>query len=521
MPKSRNGNTVTIARQAGPARPEIEIYESAPISHGVDLRQGEGTPIGTTFAPGRFGRIFPEFTRFPTNITDPLQFFAALAALGESMHATPSDDGPIPAGYTYLGQFIDHDITFDPTPLNEQVIDPLAVFNFRTPKLDLDCLYGAGPAGSPFLYRRNDPAKFIVGATVPSFPPGIPEQSLPNDLPRVVRSGFVAPGRDPNVRTDDNTGFALIGDPRNDENLVVAQLHLAILKFHNTIVDQLRAGGVPPDLLFSEARRLVTWHYQWVVLHDFLRRILDPAVLDDVLANGRHFYLPAGEAFIPLEFSVAAYRLGHSMVRDLYDYNGVFTSATLDLLFTFTGLSGTTAPIPTNWVIDWRRFVEVDPTVTPNMARQLDARIAPALGNLPGTPPGTPGSLAVRNLFRGAKMGLPSGQQVAAKLGVTPLTPAELSAGQQADVVTGPGFDVHSPLWWYILKEAELTQQSARLGAVGSRLVAEVFVGLLDLDPTSFRSQQPDFQPTLGPVVGQFTLADLLTVVGELNPIGL
>jgi hypothetical protein len=264
----------------------------------------------------------------------------------------------------------------------------------------------------------------------------------------------------------------------------------------------------------------VTWHYQWVVLHDFVARILDPAVLADVLLNGRQFYLPPGEAFIPLEFSVAAYRLGHSMVRDLYDYNRVFPNATLDLLFTFTGLSGSTAPIPTNWVIDWRRFVDVDPTVTPNAALKLDANITSALANLPGTPPGIPGSLATRNLFRGVKMGLPSGQQVAAKLGVTPLTPAELSAGEQGNVVSGPGFDVHSPLWWYILKEAELTQSGERLGAVGSRLVAEVFVGLLDLDPTSFRSQQPDFQPTLGPVPGQFTLADLLAFVGELNPLG-
>jgi hypothetical protein len=329
-------------------------------------------------------------------------------------------------------------------------------------------------------------------------------------------------------------GFALIGDPRNDENLVVAQLHLAFLKLHNVVVDRLTAAGVPPDRVFMEARRTVTWHYQWIVLHDFLRRVIDPAVLRTVLDGGRRFFLFGEYAFIPVEFSAAAYRLGHSMVRAEYSYNRVFNpgpihlgTATLARLFQFTGQSGQEVPVPSNWIIDWRRFFDGLPKVPGfdthfNRSRRLDPFVTGALHDLP-LPDTEPDlrSLPVRNLLRGASLGLPSGQAIARRMRLPALTPADVATGPDGRVAREQGLDQESPLWFYVLKEAQKLEGGLRLGPVGSTILAEVFVGLLQGDPASFLYRDPAWTPTLpGATPGCFTMADLLTLVGELNPLG-
>ena len=492
-------------------------------SHG-HIPRGTEVPSGSTFKPGMFGRLFPDLPRFEPGDE-------ALVALGEAMvdprqgqllDAAGNNDA-VPAGFTYLGQFIDHDVTLDLTSLGEKNTDPQATINFRTPSLDLDCLYLLGPNGSPYLYQRNDKDLFELGLTGPSTGGEAPDTPLPNDLPR-----------GPN-------GFALIGDHRNDENLIVAQLHVAMLKFHNAVVARVRQAGPPPELnVFAEARRIVRWHYQWIVIHDFLMRVADPAVVNDVLDNGRTFY-SFGEfgPFIPVEFSVAAYRFGHSMVREDYSYNrnfapqgppvppdqqGLVFSSPLGLLFEFTGLSGTTQPAPINWVIDWRRFFAIPGAeqflTTPT--RKINALLTEQLHELPG-PPDMSASLAARNLLRGKKMGLPTGQAVAGAMGMQDqiLTQAELGSGPDGAVAATHGFDVNSPLWWYLLKEAEVKGGGAHLGPVGSRIVAEVFVGLLDGDPSSFRRQQPGWTPELpAATAGTFTMADLLTFVNEINPLG-
>lgn len=276
------------------------------------------------------------------------------------------------------------------------------------------------------------------------------------------------------------------------------------------------------------------------MLHDFLRRILDPNQIDRVLTKGRRFYKFKHQPFIPVEFSAAAYRLGHSMVRENYDFNRVFTlpsittdsklaNATLQFLFEFTARSGdpnTPPPIglnptlPSNWIIDWRRFFDLDPAIPVGLSRKLDPYLARPLTNLPNVPP--PNSLAIRNLLRGRSLGLPSGQSVAWYMGFQPLSPAEIaSAGPDGAIAKELGFHVETPLWFYILKEAELQGGGKRLGEVGSRLVAEVFIGLLESDSSSFLAQNPAWKPTLpAKVAGQFTMADLLTFVKDLNPIG-
>jgi hypothetical protein len=442
----------------------------------------------------------------------------ALVQLGRTMtepvdlvDAARGDNRSIPGGYTYLGQFIDHDITFDTTPLPERAVDPSALRNFRTPKLDLDSVYGLGPAAQPYLYERTrsgvDRVRFVIGRNAPSSDEKNQALAdLPNDLPRSGR------------------GDALIGDPRNDENLIVAQLHLAFLKFHNRVAD------LNPGMGFAEIRQIVTWHYQWIVLNDFLPRIVHPDELKRVLADGPTYFEFANEPFMPIEFSAAAYRL-HTMIRESYDYNRVFgprapqRPATLDLMFQFTGFSGTggSVPVPSAWVIDWRRFFAFDGEPAPaNLSRLFDAKLTPALNRLGGDSDDLQ-RLAVRNLLRGAALGLPSGQDVAAALDLADRTlypEAIANTGDDGKAAAESGLHRQTPLWYYLMKEAEIIGEGQRLGPVGSRIVAEVIVGLLKGDQGSFLAAHPTFRPELPAATpGTFNMTDLLNLVGEVNPL--
>ena len=231
-----------------------------------------------------FGRLFPDLE--PLFTSDDL--IAALGRPGGLMDTNrASPDSDIPAGYTFFSQFVDHDITLDTTSKldSDWVQDVKKLPNLRSPSLDLDCVYGFGPEASPHLYD-GDSGKLLTG-----------NDTNPNDLARA------------------KDGTALIGDPRNDENIFVSQLQLVFLRFHNKLID---AG-----LEFEEAQRQARYHYQYIVLHDFLRNICDPEVYHFALENlYRHNYplkfFPDehGKIHMPVEFSVAAYRFGHSMVRN-------------------------------------------------------------------------------------------------------------------------------------------------------------------------------------------------------------
>lgn len=417
-----------------------------------------------------FGRLFGD--ELPSFTPDA----AKLIDLGNAM----VDDGSgsnsaTPAIYTYFGQFVDHDVTFDITPLSTNLANIANRKNFRDPSLALDSVYGAGPAANPFLYQR-DAEKFLIGRTA---------GNQPNDLPRLSNK------------------FAVIGDPRNDENLLVAQVHLAFMKAHNRIYDSIATGTGTVQSDFELAHESLAWHYQWILVNDFLKRILDEEVLNrTVLYGPSHFDVE--NPSMPIEFSVAAYRFGHTMVRANYDFNNNFPNSSLGQLFSFTG-GGGSAPIPDSWIIDWDRFVN-DPPATMNFARKFDPYLARPLGNLPGL---TPSSLAVRNLLRGRALGLPSGQAVATYLGAELLTEAELTTGPEKDAVEAGGFQTETPLWYYILKEAEVKGAGEKLGKVGSTIIAEVFVGLLLADESSYLSKNPGWQPTL-------TLTDGTTKVDTL-----
>jgi Animal haem peroxidase len=454
--------------------------------------------------------------------------------------------GTLPAGFTYLGQFIDHDLTFDVTEVafgENLTVEELQ--QARSPSLDLDSLYGRGPGrrGSRKFYEA-DRARLKVGTTAAAGGSGNENVDLVGfDLPRVTTIG--AP--------------ALIPDRRNDETLAVAQTHLAMIRFHNRVVARLAGQGVPATELFRRARTLVVRHYQWMIRTDFLPRIVAPAIVEDVFTNGRKVFEvgapPASLPTMPIEFSIGAYRLGHSMVRDAYNWNRVFDNGggTLDRLFTFSGTSGGLGAgvrLPSNWVADFRRLYDfseagrADLVVPPakfNRAMRIDTRLVDALAFLPdgsfGGDQNTPliqRNLAFRNLTRANMLRLASGQQMAALLrssgvNVTALTAAQILTGQRGAVLDDLTLAEQTtlvnraPLWFYVLREAE-TGRSGRLRGVGGRLVAETFHRAMEGSVESI-VRDPAWRPTLGPNATTFRMVDLLLVAFRgranlLNPLG-
>lgn len=462
--------------------------------HGARLR-GLLLPAKDRSLEGRFGLMFKNLPPFEP----PDALLTELAASMEEPHDAPptvTDNPHVPAGFVLFGQFIDHDLTFDNTPISKQREDHLALTNFRTARLDLDSLYGAGPRRNPELYNPNDPTKLRIA--------GLNNPNVPDDLPR---------------RSD---GEAIVGDPRNDENLIICQLHVAFMKFHNVLVGHARRKGFRGvSRIFEEARRLCRWHYQWTVVHDVLPRIVGQDVVDAIIkkrADGStkvklSFYKPQNprKPMMPIEFSVAAFRFGHSMLRPKYVINSEGGSA--DLFGeqpTEFNLNGS-RPCPPRLAIAWRHFFDIpgvpDPPI--NQSRRLDSDLSIPLFTLPRSvipPPDTRVSLAERNLLRGKRLGLPSGQQVARAMGVEVLSNEQLGLGNES------GWGGQAPLWFYILKEAELLHNGERLGAVGARIVAEVILGLLKFDKSSYLNRVPGWtpKPPIAPAGESFGIGDLL-----------
>ena len=403
------------------------------------------------------------------------------------------------AGTTFFGQFLDHDMTFDLTSRLGFPTNPITSANLRTPFFDLDSVYGAGPDDNPELYDPSDPVKFRVESG-----------GQFEDLPR-----------------DPVTNAAIIGDPRNDENMMIAGLHAAFLLAHNHAVDLIRSEdpSIPDNDAYAQARRLTVWHYQWVILHEFLPRIVPQAVIDAVLTTGRRFYNPLhNEAFIPVEFQIT-YRFGHSMVRPSYRANLHGDNGQPFFGMIFDPAAENPDPVDLRGFaraprrfIGWQTFFDFGGSyssdVRPN--KRIDTKVSTPLFQLPlevipsGTPPV---SLMQRNLLRCLTWMLPSGQRIANEIGIPPLTNNELAELQPIRA----SFVQSTPLFYYILKEAEVREDGLRLGPVGARIVAEVFIGLLQLDPDSYFSVQPSWVPTLPTHDGtpqSFRMIDLLTFAG-------
>jgi len=491
--------------------------------HGRTVRGLEAAAKRPEFE-GRFGRMFDRgevtYGSTPQEEDDNLQ------RLAEGMVATfdAPKDGPdeeesgIPALYTYLGQFVDHDLTFDPDGSFQKQKDPDATVDFRSPAFDLDNVYGRGPGDQPYMYD-SDGKSFLLGDPLALGSAGA------RDLQRNA------------------AGRALIGDPRNDENAIVSQLQGLFLRFHNRTVKE------NPNLGFDDVQRIVRHHYQYVVMNDFLPKIVHKSVLDALKTKGTYdqakleYYKPKKYPFMPIEFSVAAYRLGHSMVRPGYRLNDAILLPIFPVKDTGEqpptlpeGLTGFRRMI-SDWGIDWARFIDIEERaygsmtpgkddVLPNFRRlqlayRIDTSLVDPLGSLPASVVNNdPKSLAFRNLQRGQQFNLPTGQEVAKAMRVTPLEDKDILIGQGVDepdeplpniVSFGKVFAGKCPLWTYILAEAMHNKvpvpvpatgrpsiQTPQLGPVGGRIVAEVFLGLMFADPGSYLSTRAGWAPSGG-----------------------
>jgi len=465
-------------------------------NHGASPPRGLDRLSRSSVDRGRYGRMFrhlPSYTpqdatlRKLAHSMEPATGPAPAPSAGSATAGLqPGENPEIPAGYVYVGQFVDHDITFDPTSVLQRRNDPDGLVNYRTPRFDLDAVYGSGPTDQPFLYDQEDPFKLLVGRNR-----GRTEER--DDLPRNAQ------------------GRALIGDPRNDVHVIISQLTLAVLRFHNAVVDHLRDRGVADSELFAEAQRLTRWHYQWVVVEDYLQRMVGTDVLRRVLVEGsrgagrradlRHFAWKR-EPFMPVEFSAAAFRFGHTQIRATYRLNGrldpkhiLLPTHRPDPLEHLGGFR----PLPKGWKIDWSLFFAVG-TSTPQLSRRIDTRMTGSLATLPPTFDPEGRSMALLDLLRGRALGLPSGQAVAAAIGTSR---------------TDLGLADQTPLWYYLLREAEVDSGGTRLGPTGATIVAEVLVGLLAGDPSSYLRVAPTWAPELPSAeAGRFTMVDLLRFAG-------
>jgi hypothetical protein len=459
-----------------------------------------------------FGRMFPTL---PPYIAPDDAALNALTAAGPaaspgplfdaniSAPINPNDDNPndVPSFFTYFGQFLDHDMTLDTLPLPTEFVDPNTIQNFRDPRLNLDSVYGGGPEANPDLYEADGKHFKVNGRDLPRDPscvvPTLPVSTL-TPCPAIIAEG------------------------RNDENQVIAQIHVAFLRVHNRLIDQ--------GYKFEQARQLMKWRHQWIVVHEFLPEVLDPNVYADVFrADGSirtRYYDPnnAQKADMPVEFSVAAYRFGHSQVRRAYNMTKggprvqVFNNTAGDL---HGGRQ-----IADDHVIFWPNFLIVDGqpgtgqpgTTQPvaNISRKIDTLLSSGLFTLPipGAAPEGSAILAKRNIQRARGYGLPSGQAVAAQLGIAPLANADIAADNHIPrlrpFVTDPAYQDGLPLWLYMLAESQIVHNGAKLGPVGSRIVAEVIGGLLAADNRSY------YRKHWMPEGGVFRAQDLLREAGLL-----
>ncbi len=447
----------------------------------------------------RFGRMF----YLPPLYTNPVGL-RQLGAKGGPMDGGKTKDRTktVDVGQVFFGQFVDHDITLDVTSSLSEVAVPQNTPNVRTPTLDLDNIYGMGPEATPYLYHASGDfagVKLLVGAdgTAVKQNPKLAAQDL-------ARS---------------SGGTAIIGDPRNDENRIISQLELAMIRFHNNVVDAVhQREGLDGGELFERARQLAPWHYQWVVINDFLVAMCGAAPVDDILGNGRRFYCAEDDdPYIPVEFAVAAYRFGHSMVpQKIQIQKGAKAH---DLFGKILG-QGFVPLAVLEAVVDWNELVTTSAGRQVQKAEELDTKLASILLELPFIPP-TPGavrSLATRNLLRGQTFLLPSGEQVARAVGRPEVEIDKVSAAARKLAKPAVDLATGTPLWFYILTEGETIGRETHpghfdkgegLGPVGARIVAEVLIGLVELDPRSYLGTNRNWDPSQG--VGVGTLGEMLT----------
>lgn len=464
------------------------------------------TPLGSAgpggsppAAPWHYDYLFPVLHRShawkPAGRT-PDEQLANLRTRAAAIFGAPQVEGTLPAALTFLGQFIAHDLSFDArTDLTHPRGKPIRTH--RSPRFDLDSVYGGGPRRDPHLYETRDPRRLAVGRNRNGEP----------DLPRSDDSAL-----DHNATTAMNLRrTALIADPRNDENTIVSQLHLAFLRFHNRLVAEHR------DWSLEQARQEARLHYQWILRHEYLSALCGDDLLRRVEAasGAQRIFPPEQRAFIPFEFAFAVFRFGHSMIGASYHLSDALERELRGFplaLYLDEGpswrdrdraaggsLDGMRA-LPPRWTVQWNRFVEDDGTARLQRSQQIGAALSPALRFLPmpGVEHPIERTLAYRTLLRGWHLGLPSGQTVAHHVLANPNWNEGVPGG-----VLDPEAPEGDPLWLYVLREAASAPGRAagrgdRLGRIGARLLAEVWTRLMQEDPESLLGpRQRGWTPSL------------------------
>ena len=540
-------------------RLKTEAHTQVSTMADAQLQGGHG---GQGSQEGSFSRLLKKDHDYkPLSLSDPDKVIGIVAHAIDQGPDTANDlpdeqENPfVPAGYTYFGQFVDHDLTFDTRSTLQTIEGGLSSFpnDERTPRLDMDCLYGLGPSSAPFMYDEDGRL-----ATNPD---------KPFDLPRsAIR-----------FKPDDPASHrAIIGDPRNDENSIVCQLQLAFIQFHNAMIAHFKQQGMAGGTLFRAAQREVRFTYQKIVVTDFLKRIVQKPVYEDFVqdrsAGGDKAYklYKKGELrhALPLEFTGAAYRFGHSGVRNAYRLNEKFQR------LIFNGADDATeslvgfGDLPENHKIDWSLFVtdklapgakgnnpsqiggQDVPTDSPRLqyAYKLDTSLVNPLLTLPPRIGGAGplfNSLAARNIKRGYNFSLPSGQDVAKALGVGRHPPLRFGDRLLAfkdmpgmSAADAAALEEKTPLWLYILAEGQACLAKAdgsfamktedgvtkidkdsdvgtQLGPVGGRILLEVFFGILDDDPESYVHAEPgSWNSVVKAGSDTITLWDMLRFVG-------
>ncbi|MFN0174960.1 MAG: peroxidase family protein [Saprospiraceae bacterium] len=463
--------------------------------------------------PGKFGRMFPYLDAWSTDELDPEQYLNIIGDKEDFLY-TPIKDPPegvsIPAGYTYLGQFLTHDLSFDPTSIAERMDDLDFLWNYRSPGLDLDSMYGGGPKISPYLY--DDEGAFLLETKNSNFGDVVKVY----DVPRLNNKPIIA-------------------DPRNDENVMVSQLHVAFMKLHNKMLE-IAAPHFHGFDRFLEARRMTIWHYQYVILHDYLPKILGEKMREKIIRESRLTrFGGCDEPFIPVEFSAAIFRFGHSQVRNSYQFNqsvsdttALFPDKRPDRLFYvdwqfFFGEGVDTkilqksnlTPEDINRIYDFEKYIAGYAIIPASIISPIFVSSLSELGDK-----NHPINLVKTTLLRGLKLKLPSGQSIAKSLGFDTLNWVKLNEffneNKFPKELEIQKFQENTPLFYYILAEAVAENNGETLGSVGGYILCEVLTGLLKTDKNSYLNINPDWVPEdiNGNKKTKFEMADLLQLAG-------
>jgi hypothetical protein len=414
----------------------------------------------------------------------------------ENRRGRPRRGDLAPSGFVYLGQFLAHDLTRDETRIEQASAAPEQTRNFQGPRLNLESVYGGGPTKSPDLYDLSESGSetFLLGDTK-----AMPRKkilSTPDDFHR-------------------RNGRPLLADDRNDQHLILAQLHVVFLQFHNRVIDYLKRGAfsdeaLPEETIFETARRLVIWHYQWIVRNEFLKWFILPEILADIEKHGPRLFKPArGEEIpaLPVEFTQAAFRFGHSMVQPQYEINQWIGLVRLSGLLRKTHPGESGASLPANKVVDWDRFTRTWGG-NGNFAENIDTLISEDMFNLPAAAMPiffkvAPPPLPEMTLLRGSRIGLPSGQEACRAADVQSLTDAQIGFDDDGnEFLRDRGLNEKTPLWYYLLREAEVLgirrfRGGECLGPLGSRIVAEVLFGVMSADPKHYLNVDPNWRPLI------------------------